>query len=56
LDDTGDFNSALQPVAQISTQSGARTMLFVPQTDQILVSARAEPLGNTVYFLIYEPF
>ena len=43
------------PLARISTQSGARTSLFVPELDRLFVAARAGLLGSGAAILVFRP-
>jgi len=43
------------PLARISTQSGARTSLFVSELDRLFVAARAGLLGSGASILVFRP-
>jgi DNA-binding beta-propeller fold protein YncE len=40
---------------RIATDSGARTSLFVPELDRLIVAARAGLIGGTAKLLVYRP-
>lgn len=42
-------------LARIPTRSGARTSLFVPELDRLLVAARAGVLGSEAAILVFQP-
>ncbi len=43
------------PLARITTQSGARTSLFVPELDRLFVAARAGLPGSDASILVFRP-
>jgi len=45
----------LQPLAQVPTQSGARTSLFVPELDRLFVAVRAGWFGSNASILVFRP-
>jgi hypothetical protein len=45
----------LHPLARITTSSGARTSLFVPELDRLFVAARAHLLGAEAAILVFRP-
>lgn len=45
----------LQPLAQIPTQAGARTSLFVPDLDRLFLAARAGWFGSPASIQIFRP-
>jgi DNA-binding beta-propeller fold protein YncE len=42
-------------IGRVPTRSGARTSLFVPELDRLIVAARAESIGGTAKLLVYRP-
>ena len=42
-------------IERIPTRSGARTSLFVPELDRLIVAARAGLIGGTARLLVYRP-
>lgn len=51
---TGDGHS-YQHTARVSTESGARTSLFVPELDRLFVARRAGLLGSEATLLVFRP-
>jgi DNA-binding beta-propeller fold protein YncE len=45
----------IRSVERVTTSSGARTSIFVPQLDRLYVAARAGWLGSTAAILVYRP-
>ena len=42
-------------IGRVPTRSGARTALFVPELDRLIVAARAGLIGGTAQLLVYRP-
>jgi hypothetical protein len=42
-------------IGRVPTRSGARTSLFVPELDRLIVAARAGLIGGTAKLLVYRP-
>jgi hypothetical protein len=42
-------------IGRVPTSSGARTSLFVPELDRLIVAARAGLIGGTAKLLVYRP-
>lgn len=42
-------------IGRVPTRSGARTSLFVPELDRLIVAARAGLIGGTAQLLVYRP-
>jgi hypothetical protein len=42
-----------RPLTRVDTSSGARTALFVPELDRLLVAARAGLLGSDAAILVF---
>jgi len=45
----------LNLLARLPTRSGARTSLFVPESDRLFVAARARRLGSGAAILVFRP-
>jgi hypothetical protein len=48
-------DGGLRRVAQVKTYSGARTSLFVPELDRLLVASRSTLFGNDARVMIFRP-
>ncbi len=48
-------NDSVVPLASISTSSGARTSLFVPEIDRLFVAVRAGLVGSDASIRVYRP-
>jgi hypothetical protein len=50
-----DNDGAYRPVARVSSGSGARTSLFVPELDRLFIARRAGLLGSEAAILVFRP-
>ncbi len=51
----GDAAAGYHPLARIPTRPGARTSLFVPELDRLLVAARSSASGAGAAILVFRP-